>query len=206
MQQNWRLSMVVHQPISSSFSQTGSCQWNSGTRNPQNPNSQNYLSLLVTPEDALSSNQEPTQKQQTHTSNILPATVTNDELLDAIFPFELEELSSTSLFSEITLEKKPITVMYTDVKKGTPIEAVWRRAMQQLNSCPHDDDKIWRMAIGKIERATPEKIREIKNNLPEPIKLDWDAELVINFLEPEEFHEHYQNLAPTREKQEQWLV
>ncbi|KAG9284599.1 hypothetical protein G9A89_004641 [Geosiphon pyriformis] len=29
---------------------------------------------------------------------------------------------------------------------------------------------------------------------------------VINFLEPEEFHKHYQNLAPTRKKQEQWLA
>ncbi|KAG9307009.1 hypothetical protein G9A89_003060 [Geosiphon pyriformis] len=72
--------------------------------------------------------------------------------------------------------------------------------------CPHDDDKIWRMAITKIERVTPEEIREIKNNPPEPIKLDWDTEPVINSLEPEEFYEHYQNLALTREKQEQWLA
>ncbi|KAG9303629.1 hypothetical protein G9A89_018526 [Geosiphon pyriformis] len=62
------------------------------------------------------------------------------------------------------------------------------------------------MAIAKIEGATPEEIREIKNNSPEPIKLDWNAEPAINSLEPEEFHEHYQNLAPTREEQEQWLA
>ncbi|KAG9295187.1 hypothetical protein G9A89_006168 [Geosiphon pyriformis] len=91
-------------------------------------------------------------------------------------------------------------------EKGTPIKAVWRRAVQQLNSCPHDDDKIWRMAIAKIERATPKEIREIKNNPPEPIELDWNAEPIINFLEPEEFHEHYQNLAPTKEEQEQRLA
>ncbi|KAG9295459.1 hypothetical protein G9A89_013488 [Geosiphon pyriformis] len=77
------------------------------------------------------------------------------------------------------------------VKKGTFIEATWRRA--------------W-MAITKIEGALPEEIRTIKNNPPEFIKLDWDAEPVINFLEPEEFHEHYQNLASTREEQEQWLA
>ncbi|KAG9299126.1 hypothetical protein G9A89_020439 [Geosiphon pyriformis] len=76
------------------------------------------------------------------------------------------------------------------VEKKTPIEAVWRRAM----------------AIAKIEGTLPEKIRTIKNNSPEPIELDWNAEPVINFLKPEEFHEHYQNLAPTREKQEQWLA
>ncbi|KAG9287882.1 hypothetical protein G9A89_017477 [Geosiphon pyriformis] len=92
------------------------------------------------------------------------------------------------------------------VEKETPIEAAWRRAVQQLNSCPHDDDKIWQMAIAKIEGVLPEEIRTIKNNPPEPIELDWDAEPVINFLEPEEFYEHYQNLAPTREKQEQWLA
>ncbi|KAG9285658.1 hypothetical protein G9A89_009298 [Geosiphon pyriformis] len=59
-----------------------------------------------------------------------------------------------------------------DIRKETPIEAAWRRAMQQLDSCPHDDDKIWRMAIAKIEGATPKEIREIKNNSPEPIELD----------------------------------
>ncbi|KAG9305330.1 hypothetical protein G9A89_007825 [Geosiphon pyriformis] len=62
------------------------------------------------------------------------------------------------------------------------------------------------MATAKIEGALPEEIWTIKNNSPEPIKLDWDAEPVINFLEPEEFHEYYQNLAPTREEQEQWLA
>ncbi|KAG9306828.1 hypothetical protein G9A89_005729 [Geosiphon pyriformis] len=76
----------------------------------------------------------------------------------------------------------------------------------QLDSCPHDDDKIWRMPIAKIEVMTPKEIREIKNNPPEPIELDWDAKPVINFLEPKEFHEHYQNLAPTREEQEQRLT
>ncbi|KAG9296423.1 hypothetical protein G9A89_015015 [Geosiphon pyriformis] len=73
-------------------------------------------------------------------------------------------------------------------------------------SCPHDDDKIWRMATAKIEGASSEEIQTIKNNPPKPIELDWNAEPVINFLEPEEFHEHYQNLAPTREEQEQWLA
>ncbi|KAG9298178.1 hypothetical protein G9A89_005446 [Geosiphon pyriformis] len=68
------------------------------------------------------------------------------------------------------------------VRKRTPIEAAWRRAI---------------MAITKIEGVTPEEIREIKNNLPEPIELDWDPEPVINLLDPEQFYEHYQKLAPT---------
>ncbi|KAG9303833.1 hypothetical protein G9A89_018730 [Geosiphon pyriformis] len=52
----------------------------------------------------------------------------------------------------------------------------------------------------------PEEIRTIKNNPPEPIEFDWDAEPVINFLEPKEFYEYYQNLTPTKEEQEQWLA
>ncbi|KAG9306104.1 hypothetical protein G9A89_016008 [Geosiphon pyriformis] len=115
-QQNWRLLMVVHQPIPSFFSQTRSRQQNSGAGNPQNPNFQNYLSLLVTPEDTSPSNQELTQKQQTCISNISPATVTNDESLDAIFLFELEEPSTMPLFSGTVLEEKPITTMYINAK------------------------------------------------------------------------------------------
>ncbi|KAG9285487.1 hypothetical protein G9A89_000166, partial [Geosiphon pyriformis] len=92
------------------------------------------------------------------------------------------------------------TILISDwVEKGTPIEAVWRRAVQQLDSCPHNDDELWQMAIAKIEGVLPEEIRTIKNNPPEPIELDWNAKPVINFLESKKFYEHYQNLAPTRE-------
>ncbi|KAG9289450.1 hypothetical protein G9A89_008011 [Geosiphon pyriformis] len=91
------------------------------------------------------------------------------------------------------------------VKKRTPIEVAWRRAVRHLDSCLHNNNKIWQMALAKIEGALPEEIREIKNNPPEPIELDWDSEPVINLLELEEFHEHYQRLASTREEQEQWL-
>ncbi|KAG9289624.1 hypothetical protein G9A89_014359 [Geosiphon pyriformis] len=82
-------------------------------------------------------------------------------------------------------------------KKKTLIEAIWRRTVQQLDSCPHDNNKIWRMAMAKIKKVSPEKIREIKNNLPETIELDWDPKPVINLLDPEQFYEHYQKLAHT---------
>ncbi|KAG9284005.1 hypothetical protein G9A89_005334 [Geosiphon pyriformis] len=72
--------------------------------------------LEIIHEDTSPSNQKLTQKQQTHTSNILPATVTNDESLDAIFSFELEKPLTTPLFSRAALEEKPITAMYTDAK------------------------------------------------------------------------------------------
>ncbi|KAG9295355.1 hypothetical protein G9A89_013384 [Geosiphon pyriformis] len=61
------------------------------------------------------------------------------------------------------------------------------------------------MALAKIKEMTPEEIKTIKNNPPEPIELDWDPEPVINLLDPEQFHKHYQELALTREKQEQCL-
>ncbi|KAG9295744.1 hypothetical protein G9A89_008972 [Geosiphon pyriformis] len=44
-----------------------------------------------------------------------------------------------------------------------------------------------------------------QRQLPEPLELDWDTEPIINLLDLEQFHEHYQELAPTREEQEQQL-
>ncbi|KAG9301973.1 hypothetical protein G9A89_021017 [Geosiphon pyriformis] len=52
------------------------------------------------------------------------------------------------------------------------------------------------MTIAKIESTSPEEIRTIKNNPPEPIELDWDAEPVINFLEPED--DNNEGIMPER--------
>ncbi|KAG9295356.1 hypothetical protein G9A89_013385 [Geosiphon pyriformis] len=90
-------------------------QWNLGTEYAQNLNSQNYLSLLVITEDAQPNNLE-TNQQPTLISNILPATITENELLDTIFPFKLEELLTILSFSGTALEEKPIMAMYTDAK------------------------------------------------------------------------------------------
>ncbi|KAG9291644.1 hypothetical protein G9A89_022063 [Geosiphon pyriformis] len=100
--------MVVHQPIPS-FSQqsSGLRQWNLGTSQPQNPNSQNYLSLLVTPEDASTNNPAFAQKQPL-TSNIPSATITEDK--------SLAKTATMPLFSGAALEAKPITTIYTDAK------------------------------------------------------------------------------------------
>ncbi|KAG9301662.1 hypothetical protein G9A89_016732 [Geosiphon pyriformis] len=70
----------------------------------------NYLSLLITPENTTTNNLGSNQ-QQALTNNILPATVTNDKLLTAIFPFDLEETIKISLFSGAALEEKPITIV-----------------------------------------------------------------------------------------------
>ncbi|KAG9303931.1 hypothetical protein G9A89_005841 [Geosiphon pyriformis] len=103
----------------------------------------NYLSLLVTPEDVPSNNQK-TNHTPTPTNNISPAIITENELLDTIFPFELKELLVMPLFSGATLEKKPITVMYTDAKvnshfiklildSGSAGSIITRQLMDQLS-------------------------------------------------------------------------
>ncbi|KAG9291014.1 hypothetical protein G9A89_012886 [Geosiphon pyriformis] len=115
-QQSWRSVMVVHQPIPSSSQQPSELhQQNLDTGQPQNLNSQNYLSLLITPEDTLANNPKSAQKQSL-TSNIPPATITKDKFLTAIFPFKFEKTTAMLLFSRATLEAKPITIMYTDAK------------------------------------------------------------------------------------------
>ncbi|KAG9286377.1 hypothetical protein G9A89_014543 [Geosiphon pyriformis] len=110
--------------LDSKLKQFRSHSQNSGTGHAQNLNSQHYLSLLITSEDVQPNNPK-TNQQPTLISNILPATITENESLNAIFPFELEELLVTPLFSEATLKEKPITAMYTDVKvDGYPIKLI----------------------------------------------------------------------------------
>ncbi|KAG9298379.1 hypothetical protein G9A89_005239 [Geosiphon pyriformis] len=68
----------------------------------------------------------------------------------------------------------------------------------------------WHQAISclEVESASPSEILEIKNNLSEPtnivLVLNLDAFLNLE-NSPEEFYQHYQNLAPTRKEQEQRL-
>ncbi|KAG9304199.1 hypothetical protein G9A89_019761 [Geosiphon pyriformis] len=115
-QQNWRSVIVVHQLIPSSFnSLSGLYSQNSGTSATQNPNSQNYLSFLVTPEDATPSNLK-TNPIQKLTSNISLAMVTENETLTAIFSFEFKKTTPVPLFSGAALKEKPIIAMYTDAK------------------------------------------------------------------------------------------
>ncbi|KAG9286503.1 hypothetical protein G9A89_014669 [Geosiphon pyriformis] len=64
------------------------------------------------------------------------------------------------------------------------------------------------MANAKVKEAMPSKILEIKNNPPEPVNivLISNSEVFLDIeTDSEKFHEHYQNLALTREEQEQWL-
>ncbi|KAG9304771.1 hypothetical protein G9A89_016801 [Geosiphon pyriformis] len=75
-------------------------------------------------EDVTSNNTKPNHKQ-TLISNIPPVIIINDELLTAIFPFKLEKLTFTPLFNEVTLEEKPIIIIYTNAKiDGHPIKLI----------------------------------------------------------------------------------
>ncbi|KAG9304295.1 hypothetical protein G9A89_019857 [Geosiphon pyriformis] len=82
-------------------------------------------------------------QQQALTNNILPATVTNNKSLTAIFPFNLEEMIEILLFSGAALEEKPITTMYIDAKidghaiklildNGSAGSIITRQLMDQL--------------------------------------------------------------------------
>ncbi|KAG9283977.1 hypothetical protein G9A89_005484 [Geosiphon pyriformis] len=116
---------------------------NLGTGATQNPNFQHYLSLLVIPEDATSSNLEPSQ-QQLLTSNILLATISNNKSLAAIFPFKFEKTSVMPLFSGAIFKEKPIITMYTNAKvdrhliklilnSGSADSIITRQLMDQLD-------------------------------------------------------------------------
>ncbi|KAG9286102.1 hypothetical protein G9A89_022779 [Geosiphon pyriformis] len=145
---------------------------NSSTSATQNPNSQNYLSLLVIPEDATTNNSGSNQ-QQTLTNNIPPATVTNDKLLAAIFPFDLEETIKILLFSGAALEEKPITAMYTDVKiDGHTIKLILNSGLagsiitrQLMNQLGHRVDRAASARIITANGAIKTPIGKI-DNLP----------------------------------------
>ncbi|KAG9303795.1 hypothetical protein G9A89_018692 [Geosiphon pyriformis] len=170
--QNWRSAMVIHQPISISSNQPSrSHQQSLGTGYNQNPSSQNYLSLLVSPEDAAPSIQETNQR--TLTNNILPTTIFHNKSLAVIFPFKLKEPSVTPLFNEAVLEEKLITAMYTDVKVDDQFiklilnsrsvgSIITKQLMDQLD---HRVDRTASTCIITADEATKIPIGEI-DNLP----------------------------------------
>ncbi|KAG9303805.1 hypothetical protein G9A89_018702 [Geosiphon pyriformis] len=124
----------------------------SGIGSIQNLNSQNYLSLLVISEDITSNNPELNQQPTILTNNILPAIVTNDESLAAIFPFKLKEVTSVPLFSRAALKKKPITVMYTDAKvDGHSIKLILDSVDQAVSARIITVDGATKMPIGEID-------------------------------------------------------
>ncbi|KAG9303818.1 hypothetical protein G9A89_018715 [Geosiphon pyriformis] len=142
------------------------------------------LCLLVIPEDAQPNHPENNQ-QLPLTSNILSATVTKNETLATIFPFELEETVNLLLFSRAALEEKLITAMYTNAKvDGHPIKLILnsgsagsiitRQLMDQLS---HQVDHTASARIITADGATKISIGEIDdfpikvNGITIPIKV-----------------------------------
>ncbi|KAG9295745.1 hypothetical protein G9A89_008973 [Geosiphon pyriformis] len=94
--QNWRLAMVVYQPIPS---------------------------LLNSPSGSRTRNLDTSHHVLTNTIPL--ATISSDKSLAAIFLFELEENTPIPLFSGAALEEKLITAMYTDARvNGHPIKLI----------------------------------------------------------------------------------
>ncbi|KAG9288882.1 hypothetical protein G9A89_019504 [Geosiphon pyriformis] len=114
---------------------------------------------------------EPNQKQPL-ISNILPVTVTNNELLAVIFLFEFEEPTSMFLFNRVTLEEKPITTMYTDAKvNGHSIKLILNNQLSYQVDCATSvriiiTDEMTKTPIGKIDDFPFEV-----NNIIIPIKV-----------------------------------
>ncbi|KAG9286358.1 hypothetical protein G9A89_014524 [Geosiphon pyriformis] len=145
----------------------------------------NYLSLLVTSEDATTNNSEFNPPQTTLTNNIPPTMITENKSLAAIFFFKLEETINPSLFNGTVLEKKSITAMYTDTKvdghfiklildSGSAGSIITRQLMDQLGrrvDCTVSTriitaNEVTKTPIGKIDNFSIEV-----NGIIVPIKV-----------------------------------
>ncbi|KAG9289117.1 hypothetical protein G9A89_022426 [Geosiphon pyriformis] len=69
-------------------------------------------------------------------------------------------------------ENRTMNYVWLVAKCWTPIEAIWRRAIKCLDSCPHNDNEMWQMTLTKIEGALPKEIKIMKNNPPKLIELN----------------------------------
>ncbi|KAG9305673.1 hypothetical protein G9A89_022595 [Geosiphon pyriformis] len=143
--------------------------------------------LLVTPEDITSSNLESDQPI-TLTNNILPAIVTNDKSLAAIFSFELEGPSRLLLFSGAILEEKPITVMYTDAKvDGHLIKLILDSVDRAASAHIITADGATKTPIGEIDDfsfevnsiITPIKVLVIEATQYQALVGKWDGTLCL---------------------------
>ncbi|KAG9290612.1 hypothetical protein G9A89_011575 [Geosiphon pyriformis] len=107
------------------------------------------------------------------TSNIPPATITEDESLAVIFSFEIEESLAISLFSRAVFKEKPITAIYTNTKvdghtiklifnSGSADSIITQQLMDQLG---HQVDCAASARIITANGMTKTSIDEIDNFL-----------------------------------------
>ncbi|KAG9303024.1 hypothetical protein G9A89_001049 [Geosiphon pyriformis] len=57
-----------------------------------------------------------------------------------------------------------LLIEFKDTSMPPTIETYQKQALNRLDSYPHNDHKIWRMASAKAEDVMPEEIQEIKDN------------------------------------------
>ncbi|KAG9294490.1 hypothetical protein G9A89_009337 [Geosiphon pyriformis] len=140
-------------------------------RNTQNWRLAMVVHQLIPSSSNLPSGLHSRNLGNTLTNNIPPATVTNDKLLVAIFPFNLEEMIEIPLFSKAVLEEKPITTMYMDAKidghaiklildNGSAGSIITRQLMNQLG-CRVDQAVSARIITA--DRAIKTPISKIDN-------------------------------------------
>ncbi|KAG9284341.1 hypothetical protein G9A89_023598 [Geosiphon pyriformis] len=111
--------------------------------------------------------------EQPLTSNISPATITKNESLSTIFPFEFKETAVIPLFSGAAIEAKPITAIYTDAKvKGQSIKLILDSGFagsiitkQLMDQLGHRVDRAASARIITANGATKTPIGEIDNFL-----------------------------------------
>ncbi|KAG9303935.1 hypothetical protein G9A89_005845 [Geosiphon pyriformis] len=127
----------------------------------------------------------------------------NDEKYQTATKFYCHTYNTPCLTCGKTLPDKGIrtcnkicqyTILINDwVHKGTPINNAWKKAL---------------IAYAKAEGITTNELLKIKNNpllLPKPEYVQ-TFDIFGNIEDnSKEFHEHYQQLAPIREEQEQCL-
>ncbi|KAG9301762.1 hypothetical protein G9A89_003309 [Geosiphon pyriformis] len=194
--QNWRSAIVVHQPIPSSSHQPSD--------------------MPLFSEAALE--EKPIMAMYTDTK-IITADGATKTPIGEIDDFPIEVNNIIVLIKVLMMEATQYQAL-VDNDWLSKINAVFNWMTQKLDNTPCLacgetllDEGMWNdilgqgeiMTLAKIQEASPEEIKEVKNNLPELLELNWDKEPVINLLEPEKFYEHYQTLAPTKEEQEQHL-
>ncbi|KAG9295152.1 hypothetical protein G9A89_006133 [Geosiphon pyriformis] len=107
-------------------------------------------------------------------SNILPATITEDTTLAAIFPFDIDNLNTHSLFSGAAINQdKPITALYTDARvRGIDIKLILDNrsadsiiTKQLMDQLGHQVDHATTAWIITVDGNTKTPIGEIDNFL-----------------------------------------
>ncbi|KAG9289634.1 hypothetical protein G9A89_014369 [Geosiphon pyriformis] len=122
-------------------------------------------------------------------------------------PYASETICHASHVMRSCLMKDSEMMCLAEEKHRTSIKDAWKQALNRLDSYPHDNYKIWKMASTKAKDTMSEEIQEIKNNFWMPKYNEFNYSMDDFFTnDSDAFQNQYQELAPTCEEQEQSLV